>query len=296
MIIKKCYVDRRGSLRNLIHYLSSGEGGNRVLEMGYQNIELTHPKLVALEMEALKREVKKKKKNENHYNHYMISFTEKEENKIKDIGGLVKSFCEKMKLDKCQCFWVKHGDTENTHVHIVINRIDVEEKKLVDIESIGKFDINELSRCRMELEIEYNLERTRNSYEERMNKINSVKSVGGDEAENKNENKRVRREFASDKIKAIKWTLLKGRNWNEIEKRLEGKGWIYCMNEDGEIALVNHKKDIVVREKELNERYQLSSILQRIEKTQETMRRINENRKQRKEKIKERRSKDEEIK
>ena len=69
-------------------------------------------------------------RSENPCNHYMLSWQEHENPSNAQIDEAVQITLETLGLSNCKTIYGKHVDTLNVHVHIFVNRVDPETKKV----------------------------------------------------------------------------------------------------------------------------------------------------------------------
>jgi len=144
----------RTSLNSLVKYLTCRE--ERISELGYQHIYPKDPSLVAVQMESATK-CFAKSIHTIPYKHYVLSWPyDKEQYYPVPTTQLVNDFCREMGFNNCQYFFVKHQDTINPHIHLIVNRIDMVNRKLIKDE-IG-FEIRRIHQVREKLEMKYQIE------------------------------------------------------------------------------------------------------------------------------------------
>jgi len=157
MIIKlvKAQHRNRANLDGLVNYLTANK--SRVAEVGYQHIYPKDPKLVSLQMECATK-CYAKTISKIPYKHYVLSWEEDKE-KYYPVAStqLVRDFCKEMGLHNCQYFFVKHQDTANPHIHLIVNRIDMINKKPIIFRDEMGFEINRIHQVREKLEMKYKI-------------------------------------------------------------------------------------------------------------------------------------------
>ena len=107
----------KGSFKDLVDYCVSNPP-ERVAYIGLQNIISTES--AALEMDAIAMNNKRCK---DPVFHAILSWREMEIPTNAQVDEAVKIALSELDLQDCQAFWIVHNDTENRHVHIVVNRI-----------------------------------------------------------------------------------------------------------------------------------------------------------------------------
>ena len=110
--------DGKSSFRDLVAYCASRDP-SKVVHTGYQN--LLSPETAALEMEALATDNKRCK---DPVFHLIIAWREMELPTNEQVDEAVKTTLAELNLSDCQALWVLQNDTQNRHVHVIVNRID----------------------------------------------------------------------------------------------------------------------------------------------------------------------------
>ena len=107
----------KGSFKDLVDYCVSNPP-ERVAYIGLQNIISTES--AALELDAVAMNNKRCK---DPVFHAILSWREMEIPTNAQVDEAVKIALSELDLQDCQALWTVHNDTENRHVHIIVNRI-----------------------------------------------------------------------------------------------------------------------------------------------------------------------------
>jgi hypothetical protein len=83
--------------------------------------------------------------------HIILSWREMELPTNEQIDEAVKIALKELDLPDCQAVWIVHADTENRHVHIVVNRIHPETYKA--IQPAGRWTHRAIQRAARKIEI-----------------------------------------------------------------------------------------------------------------------------------------------
>lgn len=83
-----------------------------------------------LEMMALAHAAKR---SSNPIDHWLLSWRENELPSAEQIDTAVEMFLTHLGVDRQPCVYAAHGDTHNRHVHIALNRYDVEADRMISI-------------------------------------------------------------------------------------------------------------------------------------------------------------------
>ena len=107
----------KGSFKDLVDYCVSNPP-ERVAYIGLQNIISTESAAVEMDAVALNNQ-----RCKDPVFHAILSWREMEIPTNAQVDEAVKIALSELDLQDCQAFWIVHNDTENRHVHIVVNRI-----------------------------------------------------------------------------------------------------------------------------------------------------------------------------
>ncbi|MBQ3640643.1 relaxase/mobilization nuclease domain-containing protein [bacterium] len=131
-MIAKIPSRRRGSKTNfkaLIDYCLgiTGHEKNSVLHVGMKNLN-SPPEKAYLEMEGLSYENVRSK---NPALHFILSWRSDESPTNEQADEAVEIAIKELNLEGCQTLWALQKDTENLHVHVVVNRISPDTFKAI---------------------------------------------------------------------------------------------------------------------------------------------------------------------
>ena len=123
-MIAKIPSRRSGSKTNfkaLINYCLglTGHEKNSVIHVGMKNLN-SPPEKAYLEMEGLSYENVRSK---NPALHFILSWRSDESPTNEQADEAVEIAIKELNLEGCQTLWALQKDTENLHVHVVVNRI-----------------------------------------------------------------------------------------------------------------------------------------------------------------------------
>lgn len=142
----------KSSITRLIAYLTNSQGSsNRVQTVRVTGCESEDATWAGMEMLAVQQQNTRAKSDKTY--HCMISFQEGERPSPEVLAELEQRICQRLGYGEHQRVSVLHGDTENLHLHIAINKIHPE--KLTVHEPF--YDHKELARTCTELERQYGL-------------------------------------------------------------------------------------------------------------------------------------------
>ncbi|GHV56641.1 hypothetical protein FACS1894216_20720 [Synergistales bacterium] len=137
--------DGRSSFRALASYCTAKEKAD-ILYIGTQNILSLEN--VATEMEAL---AFKNTRSKDPVLHVILAWREMELPTNKQVDEAVKIALKELNLEDCQALWALHANTQNRHVHIVVNKIDPETYKA--IQPAGRWTHKALERAARKVEL-----------------------------------------------------------------------------------------------------------------------------------------------
>ena len=140
--------DGKSSFRDLGNYIlgRTGHSAGSVLHVGFQN--LTTDGTAALEMEVLASE---NTRSRNPVFHFILSWREMERPTSEQVDEAVQIALKELELEGCQALWALQGDTENQHVHVMVNRIDPETYRA--IQPAGNWTKKALERAARKIEL-----------------------------------------------------------------------------------------------------------------------------------------------
>lgn len=95
--------------------------GEKVEAFG--SLNLTGPALPEWQMEML-AVAARAPRSRSPIEHYVLSWQQKEHPDPDQAREAAETFLEVLGLERCQAIWALHANTDNDHVHIMVNRID----------------------------------------------------------------------------------------------------------------------------------------------------------------------------
>ena len=140
--------DGGSSFRALGDYVlgRTGHSAGAVLHIGMQNVNSVGT--AAQEMEALAIENTRSK---NPAMHFILSWREMEVPTAQQVDEAVQIALHELDLQSCQALWALQSDTENLHVHVMVNRIDPETYRA--IQPAGNWTKKALERAARKIEL-----------------------------------------------------------------------------------------------------------------------------------------------
>lgn len=113
--------DSKTNFKALINYCLgiTGHEKNAVIHVGMKNLN-SPPEKAYLEMEGLSYENVRSK---NPALHFILSWRSYESPRNEQVDEAVEIALKELNLEDCQSLWALQKDTENLHVHVVVNRI-----------------------------------------------------------------------------------------------------------------------------------------------------------------------------
>lgn len=138
MIVKKIKPDTKKpkseSIRDLVDYVLDADSANgeKLLHSGSRGFVCTHDQRAGqrAEMIALAGE---STRSRNPVNHYILSWREGEQPTPAQVDEAVNIFLDELKLTGHQTIYGLHQNTDNIHVHIVVNRVHPETGRVIEI-------------------------------------------------------------------------------------------------------------------------------------------------------------------
>lgn len=111
-----------------VYILDHKDQGEKVGHSGALNFISDQPRVQAREMAALAQDAPRSK---DPIAHYVISWKEYEQPTPQQVDQAVEIFLEKMELTEHQTIYALHQDTDNAHLHIVVNRVHPDTLKVI---------------------------------------------------------------------------------------------------------------------------------------------------------------------
>lgn len=125
-----------GHVDSLVDYISKDKDG-RLFHSGSKEFisdSLAGQKLEMMELSSCNP------RSKNPINHYILSWRENERPSTEQIDRAVEILLDEMGMTGHQAIYCAHQDTDNIHVHIVLNRIDLVTEKAIEINKGFDFD------------------------------------------------------------------------------------------------------------------------------------------------------------
>jgi Relaxase/Mobilisation nuclease domain len=120
-----------GGAKAMAEYIADEkQQGKKVLEYGGVGFIFDDPKLQKQELIALASSNSRAK---NPVNHYILAWKEGEQPTRKQVDEAVQITLDEMGMQGHQAMYCLHGDTDNLHLHLLINRINPETVKSIEI-------------------------------------------------------------------------------------------------------------------------------------------------------------------
>jgi hypothetical protein len=137
--------DGKSSFKELIQYVR-GKDGERAVHTEFQGISSV--KSAAVEMETVAFTNVRCK---DPVFHFILSWRELEVPTTEQADEAVQIALKELDLQNCQAIWALQNDTENRHVHVVVNRIHPETGKA--IQPAGNWTYKALERAARKIEM-----------------------------------------------------------------------------------------------------------------------------------------------
>lgn len=113
---------KSGAIRNLSGYITNPNNGReKCVISGAENFLCTDLSGQQKEMEALAAMARR---GDDPINHYVVSWPAYERPTFEQAAEAVGILVDRMGVSHCQFIWGMHHDTDNAHVHLMLNRID----------------------------------------------------------------------------------------------------------------------------------------------------------------------------
>lgn len=240
-------------MRRLVQYITSTQGTkSRVGEVTITNCHADNPTDAAIEMELIQS--MNKRSNADKTYHLLVSFRAGEEPDEKTMREIEKQLCASLGYSEHQRIAVVHRDTDNTHMHIAINKVHPETHSV----NQPYFDFYKLRRARKKLEEQFSLcIDTKEATDEDEQQTGSAKAQDM-EAYSAIESLEswIRRECMEDITKAKSWEDLHrtlAENGLSIVKR--GNGLVFQTVDGGSTPVKASSIDRLFSKKNIEEKF-----------------------------------------
>src|SRR5690606_209437 len=116
---------RVAALSDYVLDMDSNAGGVSAGEKvdAFGSINLTGQALPEWQMEML-AVAARAPRSRNPVEHYVLSWQQGEHPDAPQAEEAARMFLETLGLERCQAIWALHANTDNDHIHIMVNRID----------------------------------------------------------------------------------------------------------------------------------------------------------------------------
>ena len=233
-------AQRIGYLSNYIRLPEARSAQEKCLYFGARGFMMEDPKSQTAEMVALSQEAVRSKDT---VNHYIMSWKENEQPSPDQVEEAVGIFMDELGWKDHQAFYGLHSDTDNIHLHIVINRVHPDTVKIV--EKNRGFDIVMVHKAIAKIEAAQGWQREQNAryqilengdlgrapYDQ--DKPRQLKQKKRD-IENRTGEKSANR-IAIEDGAAI---LRQAKSWEELHRELAAKGMRYEKTGSGATVFV----------------------------------------------------------
>jgi hypothetical protein len=195
-------------------------------------------------------------------NHYVFSWKNGEVPSRKNIEQLMDVFLKETKMQSHQVIYGHHADTDNHHVHVLLNRVHPVSKKTVEIDK--GFDLNAIHRTCVIVErlqgwsIETNrkmaIHENGEIYDKKMSHLKQNNATSGLFFMKQRTGKKSSQETEKENIIDI---IKTSGNWNEIHKKLQVIG---CKIEKRDGGAVFYIDGVYIKASSVNRDISLSKI------------------------------------
>ncbi len=270
MIVKKVKSDsvagrKAGKITALTNYVRNPENENKEEKCTYHNalgFISDNPKTQTNEMISLSKEAQRSK---DPINHYILSWKEGEHPTKKQIDESVKIFIKELGIENHQVIYGLHTDTNNEHLHIVVNRIHPDTLKPVRINN--NFDLEAAHRAIARIEFIQGWEKEKNSrYEvlpnnEIVKRNHQEKALKPDQQRIDKENKYNEKSVTRIAIEKAAPLIKSATSWKELHEVLANENIRYERTGSGATIFVD---DIGVRASSVDRSAGFNKLQQRL--------------------------------
>lgn len=228
-----------GHAGNLVDYISDNKKG-KIMHSGGVGFITTNPAAQKLEMMAL---AGSNPLSKNPINHYILSWREHEKPTTEQLDKAVEITLDEMGMNDHQAIYYAHHDTDNIHVHIVINRIHPDTNKAIEINK--GFDLDPLQRAVVKIEHIQGWKPLENARYKVLENGEIVEADKDPDRQKKPqqraadfENRTGQKSAQRIGIEAVAPLIKQANDWQQIHKQLADIGIQYRKKGSGAILLV----------------------------------------------------------
>jgi len=256
--------DGRSSFKDLVEYCldESGKDGKKHAKVEYIGVQnLLSAQTAALEMAALATDNARCK---DPVFHAILSWREMEIPTTEQVDEAVRILLDELGLADCQALWALQKDTENRHVHIVVNRIHPETARAIQPAANWTFKAIQRAARKIELsqgwEIEQNgtyfVDEEGHIFEKSKHRETALSQSAKDaEAHTATKSaERIAQEVAAPIMREV-------QTWNELHAHLAKQGIAFEKKGSGAILFIG---DIAVKASKAGRDISLSKLVSRL--------------------------------
>ena len=243
----------------------------KILFNGTLNIESTTHEEIIAEMSKLAYQSRAK----NPFVHILLSFAEGETIDEKTTNEIVQKTLDSLGYDGCQCAYAVHRNTQHTHIHLLINRVDKELKKCRSDYN----DVEKLHKTIAKLSQEYNYSTNKHDRyviddDGNLQKavyINTIDSVTIPDTARASEirsgEQSIQRIAANEALPILK----DAQTWYELHQRLAAIGFTYVKKGGGAVlkGTRNDNSTVEIKPSSLYKKASLKYMEERLGKYEE---------------------------
>jgi len=260
-VLNRTKQEMIGGLVDYIFASVDPQGREKIVMTGNRNFITTKAAAQKQEMIALAMESVRSKMP---VTHWVMSWADNEVPSKEQVDEAVDIFLQRMGLEEHQALYALHGNTENYHVHILVNRVHPYTEKVV--RPCNGFDIDGAHRVIAEIEARQGWHNERNALYSVNDKGELVKRAY--ERNPVPKPKAADMERATGLASAQRMAQEKGHaviknaaSWQELHSGLAGEGMLYAKKGSGAVIFVG---DTVVKASSVDRAFSLSKLEKRL--------------------------------
>lgn len=220
MIIKHIPITKKenSNFKRVANYIVSTKGtDNRIARIKITNCESEDIDGAILEVIATQKHNTRSKNDKNY--HFIISFKSGEVPSDNILDSIENYVCNALKMSSHQRISAVHTDTDNLHIHVVVNKINKTSFNMIE----PYYPYKTFAKCCEYLEQKFNLQLDNHSpvlsvSEAKIKDLEAFTSIGSFVGF-------IRENFLDD--------ILKAQNWQELHLKLNKKGIVIQQKGNG---------------------------------------------------------------
>ena len=267
MIVKRIRMSegkaKSSSIGDLADYIHAAKDGEKVLHYGQRGMLTTDHATAVREMQALAGAATR---SSQPCVHYVLSWREGEQPSAAQAEQAVDLFMGELGLKGHQAIYALHKDTDNIHLHLLLNRVNPETERIVKINN--GFDLEAAHKAIARIEAAQGWQREKNARYEQLENGDLVKGAPNKDKPREPGQRPRDMETRTGEKSAQRIGIEKGagiikgaQSWQQLHAGLAAAGMRYEKKGSGAIV---HVGDVVIKASDIDRSASLSALQKRL--------------------------------